>query len=231
MKYQNIFIDLDDTIWNFRTNSKIALEIIYDRYELSEYYPLFDEYYRVYSEKNTELWSLYHHNRISKETLIVERFRYPLQRVGAYNDKLVLQLNADYLSVLSEQGELVPPARELLDYLKSRSYRLHIISNGFKEVQFKKMKSAGIENYFEKIILSDEVGVNKPHPDIFRYALNKTGSSKNTSLMIGDNYDADILGAMRSGLDQVYFNPLQKQIPDEFPTYEVQTLSEIQDIL
>ena len=215
MKYQNIFIDLDDTIWNFRTNSKIALEIIYDRYGLSEYYPLFDEYYRVYSEKNTELWSLY----------------YPLQRVGAYNDKLVLQLNADYLSVLSEQGELVPQARELLDYLKSRSYRLHIISNGFKEVQFKKMKSAGIENYFEKIILSDEVGVNKPHPDIFRYALNKTGSSKNTSLMIGDNYDADILGAMRSGLDQVYFNPLQKQIPDEFPTYEVQTLSEIQDIL
>ena len=111
MKYQNIFIDLDDTIWNFRTNSKIALEIIYDRYGLSEYYPLFDEYYRVYSEKNTELWSLYHHNRISKETLIVERFRYPLQRVGAYNDKLVLQLNADYLSVLSEQGELVPQAR------------------------------------------------------------------------------------------------------------------------
>lgn len=82
------------------------------------------------------------------------------------------------------------------------------------------MKSAGIESYFEKIILSDEVGVNKPHPDIFRYALNKTGSSKNTSLMIGDNYDADILGAMRSGLDQVYFNPLQKQISDEFPTYE-----------
>lgn len=92
MKYQNIFVDLDDTIWDFRTNSKIALEIIYDRYGLSEYYPLFDEYYRVYSEKNTELWSLYHHNRISKETLIVERFRYPLQRVGAYNDKLVLQL-------------------------------------------------------------------------------------------------------------------------------------------
>lgn len=231
MKYQNIFVDLDDTIWDFRTNSKIALEIIYDRYGLSEYYPLFDEYYRVYSEKNTELWSLYHHNRISKETLIVERFRYPLQRVGAYNDKLVLQLNADYLSVLSVQGELVPQARELLDYLKSRSYRLHIISNGFKEVQFKKMKSAGIENYFEKIILSDEVGVNKPHPDIFRYALNKTGSSGETSLMIGDNYDADILGAMQSGLDQVYFNPFQKPISGELPTYEVRTLSEICNIL
>lgn len=231
MKYQNLFIDLDDTIWDFRANSKVALEIVYNRYGLNEYYPLFDEYYKVYSEKNTELWSLYHHGRISKDNLIAERFRYPLQRIGVHNDKLVSQLNTDYLSALSEQGLLVADAKELLDYLKSRSYRLHIISNGFKEVQFKKMRSAGIDGYFENVILSDEVGVNKPHPGIFKYALDKTGSSKDTSLMIGDNYDADILGAMQSGIDQIYYNPQQKRIPDELPTYEVMTLSEIFGIL
>lgn len=231
MKYQNLFIDLDDTIWDFRANSKVALEIVYNQYRLNEYYLLFDEYFRVYSEKNTELWSLYHHGRISKENLIVERFRYPLQRIGVHNDKLVSQLNTDYLAALSEQGLLVPDAKALLDYLKNRSYRLHIISNGFKEVQFKKMKSAGIDGYFEEVVLSDEVGVNKPHPDIFKYALNKAGSSNATSLMIGDNYDADIFGAMQSGIDQIYFNPQQKQIPDELPTYEVRTLSEIFGIL
>ncbi|WP_455496875.1 YjjG family noncanonical pyrimidine nucleotidase [Coprobacter sp.] len=231
MKYQNLFIDLDDTIWDFRANSKVALEIVYDQYGLNEYYPLFDEYYRIYSERNTELWSLYHHGRISKENLVAERFRYPLQRIGIHNDKLVSQLNTDYLSALSEQGLLVEGAKVLLDYLKGRSYRLHIISNGFKEVQFKKMKSAGIDSYFEEVVLSDEIGVNKPHPDIFKYALEKTSSSRDTSLMIGDNYDADILGAMRSGIDQIYFNPFQKHIPDEHPTYEVRILSEIHDIL
>ena len=108
---------------------------------------------------------------------------------------------------------------------------MHIISNGFKEVQFKKLESAGIASYFEKIILSDEVGVNKPHPDIFKYALNKTSATQNASLMIGDNYDADIWGAMQSGIDQIYFNPQRKPIPDKLPTYEVCTLAEIHDIL
>ncbi len=231
MKYQDIFIDLDDTVWDFHTNSEIALEVIYHRYELSRYYPSFNEYYKIYSEKNTELWNLYHHGRITKESLVIERFRYPLQRIGLYDNQLVSQLNTDYLSVLSEQKNLVPGAKSLLDYLKQRSYHLHIISNGFKEVQFKKLESAGIASYFEKIILSDEVGVNKPHPDIFKYALNKTSATQNASLMIGDNYDADIWGAMQSGIDQIYFNPQRKPIPDKLPTYEVCTLAEIHDIL
>lgn len=168
---------------------------------------------------------------LAKKILLQNVSGYPLQRIGIHNDKLVSQLNTDYLSALSEQGLLVEGAKVLLDYLKGRSYRLHIISNGFKEVQFKKMKSAGIDSYFEEVVLSDEIGVNKPHPDIFKYALEKTSSSRDTSLMIGDNYDADILGAMRSGIDQIYFNPFQKHIPDEHPTYEVRILSEIHDIL
>ena len=230
VRYESIFIDLDDTIWDFRTNSKVALHKVYDIHNLSQFYNTFEEYYSVYSEKNTELWNMYHHGRISKEDLMNERFRYPLQRLGVHDNGLAKTLDKDYLSILSTQKNVVPGTWELLDYL-SNKYSLAILSNGFEEVQYKKMRSSGIDHYFQEVILSDKVGVNKPHPDIFKYALNKMDTKPDRALMIGDNYDADILGAAKCGIAQIYYNPLKKEITESKPTHQVESLVEIINIL
>lgn len=229
-EYKTVFLDLDDTVWDFTTNSKISLEEIYRCYSLDRFYPTFDLYYKTYSEKNTELWNLYHHGRMTKEILVTERFRYPLQLVGVDDTELAKRLDKDYLSVLSRLPNLVMGARELLDYLVSK-YTLGIISNGFNETQYRKIDASGIGHYFSEIVLSDEIGINKPHPDIFKEALHRMSIEAADAIMIGDNYDADIRGAMHCGIDQIYFNPLSKPIEEEKPTYEVTSLLEVMKIL
>lgn len=236
---KHVFIDLDDTLWDFHTNSYRALEIVYRDLNINRYYSSSDEFYRIYSEKNTELWSLYHHGRITREQLMVERFRYPLQRVGVYNPLLVSQLNQAYLSALAEQAGLNFFARELLEYLSGR-YTITLLSNGFREVQYKKIANSGIERFFDNIVLSDEVGALKPAPEIFRHALRLYEAAPQQAVMIGDNFEADICGAARVGIAQIYYNPTDKPLPDDFtarpfpvatPTYMVNLLKEIVEIL
>ena len=249
---RHVFIDLDDTLWDFKRNSYGALKIAYDKFSLAGYYPSFDDFYRIYSEKNAELWNLYHHSRISREELIVERFRYPLQRIGVYDEKIIPKLNQTYLSALSEQIGLNFYARELLQYLSLR-YTLTVLSNGFREVQYRKLDNAGLRSFFDHIVLSDDVGFLKPHSGIFRHALALLSATPDSVVMIGDNYEADICGAARVGIKQIYFNPGNKPLlqtctsevpvnrayvgrtspnyPVACPTYQVSSLKEIVDIL
>lgn len=230
MVYKQIFIDLDDTLWDFRGNSKAALEMIYELFGIKRYYRLASEFVDVYMRRNNELWMLYHHGKIEKADLVVERFRYPLMRVGVCDQRLAADMNSSYLDILSRQDRLVPYAKELLDYLGSK-YPLSIISNGFTEVQFKKLSNTGISGYFDHVILSEQVGVTKPNPGIFKYALQRTGSDPSQTIMIGDNYDADITGAQSCGIAQLFFNPLRAETAGTPPSYEVQSLQEITLIL
>lgn len=228
--YKHVFLDFDDTIYDTRGNASIALHELYTHFNLDRYFDRFETFSEIYWKRNHEVWALYSEGKMTRQELIIERFLYPLRTVGAGSEEMALELNDWFLEATSNKSGLIEGARELLEYLKP-NYHIHMISNGFTEVQYKKMQSAGVTDYFEEVILSDAVGVNKPDPAIFEFALQKTGAAKEESIMIGDNFDTDIKGAIRSSIDQVFFNPQKEFIAPIRPTFEVRTLSEIQDIL
>ncbi|MBO7291539.1 MAG: YjjG family noncanonical pyrimidine nucleotidase [Bacteroidaceae bacterium] len=231
--HRNIFIDLDDTIWDFTANSHVSLEIMYRDLDIARIYPDYDAFSSAYYAKNSELWALYHHGKIEKDFLIIERYAHLLRTIGYIDidNRLAQRMNEYYLDTLALQTQLVPYAIELLDYLTRRGYNLYILSNGFIEVQHKKLQSAGIEDYFERMVLSDEIGINKPDRRLFDYALEVTHSQAADTLMIGDNYDADILGAMQAGWGQIYFDRNHRGITAPEPQHTVHSLKEVMDIL
>lgn len=231
MKYNSLFIDLDDTLWDTSANMKASLEEIYESYKLNKWFDSFEHFNSIYHPYNHHLWHQYHHGEIKKEYLTAERFRYPLSQVGVnLQTEDAQKMNADFLINTTLKTKLVPDAIELLEHLKPK-YKLYILSNGFQEVQYKKIKNSGLNSYFEKVILSDDIGYNKPHQKIYEYALKSTNSKKDTSLMIGDNFDTDITGARNFKMDQIYFrNGADYTISFE-PTYTVDSLLEIKEIL
>ncbi len=234
LRYKYLFIDLDDTIWDFRVNSMLALRQVYDEFKLEREIPDYERFRSRYVATNHELWELYHHNKVTKEFLIVERFARPFREEGSRlcdDVEFLSQLNTRYLNVLAEQKILVPGAIELLDYLTAKGYPLYILSNGFAEVQSRKLESGGIAHYFRRLILSDEIGVTKPDRRLFDYALQQIGAKPSEVLIVGDNYDADILGAMNAGWNAVYFNRDNLAISGVQPHYVVTSLGELKNIL
>ncbi|WP_294071881.1 YjjG family noncanonical pyrimidine nucleotidase [Proteiniphilum sp. UBA1028] len=230
MGYKNLFIDLDDTLWDIHLNGKECLEEIYRDYGYAAYYPRFLDYYNVYVPVNQRLWAMYRHGEIRKEELIVERFLAPVRAFGINDPDYAKKLSDDFLDRTTRKTRLIDGTIELLEYLKPR-YRMHILSNGFREVQYKKIENSGLKPYFDKIILSEDAGINKPHPDMFTYALKNTNSRRSQTVMIGDSWDADMVGAYQSRIAQIWFNPAD-EAPDGFePTHTVRTLAEIKDIL
>ena len=229
-KYKNLFIDLDDTLWDIHYNSKECLKEIYDDYGYKEYYESFDDYYNVYMPSNHHLWGLYREGKINKDELIVERFLVPVREFGIDDTEYAIKLSDDFLERTTLRTKLIDGTMDLLEYLRP-NYKMHILSNGFREVQYKKIENSGLSPYFDKIILSDEIGVNKPHVDFFNHALRTTSSHPSETLMIGDSWDADILGAYNSNIHQLWFNPEELQPVGFTPTYSVKTLKEIKEIL
>jgi putative hydrolase of the HAD superfamily len=179
---------------------------------------------------NLKLWDLYRKNEIDRQTLIFDRFNFVLKPMGITERKDVLAVNNDFLQRTTTKTRLIPGAIELLEYLHP-SYRLFILSNGFREVQYKKLKNSGLSPYIEKMILSEDASIQKPHKKIFDYALTNTNSRRKESLMIGDSWDADIAGAYHSHMDQIWLNPEQLPAEGFTPTYTVRALSEIHFIL
>lgn len=230
MAYKNLFIDLDDTLWDIHLNGKECLEEIYSDYGYHKYYPTFDDYYSVYMPSNHHLWGLYRQGKIRKDELIVERFLVPVREFGIDDAEYAKALSDDFLERTTRKTKLIDGTMELLEYLKPK-YRMHILSNGFREVQFKKIENSGLKPYFDKIILSEDAGINKPHPDIFTYALKNTNSRRNQTMMIGDSWEADIVGARNSRISQIWFNPAGLPAEEFEPTFTVRTLQEIKDIL
>lgn len=204
---KTVFVDLDDTIWWFTENSKLSLRHVFEIFGISDYCD-YDTFDYIYHEKNKELWQLYHYGKISKDYLVTERFRYVFERVGYPADMLdeaASEINAEYLNYLSTQPVAVPGAREMLSYL-SRKYDVNVLSNGFGGVQQRKLASSGLSKFIRKLVLSDDCGITKPLPGIFAYALEACGAVAESSIMIGDNYDADICGAKNVGWRTIFFN-------------------------
>ena len=231
--YKNIFIDLDNTLWDFQTNSKNVLSVLFFKYGLDKYFKDFDEYFKIYSEHNDYLWEQYAPNKINKDDLNKERFAYPLQYKGVKALDAAEGMQKDYLPLLSQQTVLMPNCIETLDYLKAKGYKLFLVSNGFVEIQHKKLSGAGLYKYFDKLFFSEEIKAHKPSKVFFDIAIKSTNSKKKESIIIGDNFLADIEGSKNAGLDQIWFCT-SGNIPTEMPfspTYIITQLNELRNIL
>ncbi len=204
---KHIFFDLDKTLWDFDTNSFLALKELYLKHELSAHgIPSIEEMVDIYYKINQKLWAEYAKNNISKETLRTERFNQTFEYFGIYNYQLAFQFGLDYVEISPQKNNLFPHAKEVLEYLYSK-YQLHIITNGFEEVQYIKLKSSGIINFFNAIITSEKAKAKKPDKIIFEYALNCTKALPENSIMIGDDLDVDIKGALNVKFRAIHFTP------------------------
>lgn len=199
----DIFFDLDHTLWDFDKNSALTFEKIFKMNQV--HLPIVD-FLAHYEPINLNYWKLFREEKIDKESLRYGRLFDTFEAIKmTVNDDLIHQLSEDYITYLTTYNHLFEGAIEILDYLESK-YNLHIITNGFHEVQHGKLKKANLQNYFKTVTNSELVGVKKPNPLIFNYALELAKTTKQNSIMIGDNYEADILGALNIGLDAICFN-------------------------
>ena len=232
MKYKDLFIDFDDTLYDTYGNAVIALRETFEAFHLERYYQDPQVFYDAYWAANIDLWKRYSKGEISRPFLIVERFRRPLSVGDGLNvtEQLCLEMSDKFLDFCSSKPGVVEGAHELMDYLRSRGYRMHMCSNGFHEVQYKKLAACGLRDYFNTIILSEDAGVNKPSPLYFDYALKMSEADKDATLMIGDNLQTDIEGAHNAGLDTILFNRWGVD-PSSVPTYVVDRLLDIKKIL
>ena len=235
MKYKDLFIDFDDTLYDTHGNAVIALSETFDYFHLDRYFEDPQVFYDAYWTANIDLWTQYAKGEITRDYLIVERFRRPLS-VGKgieVTKELCLEISDKFLDFCASKPGVIDGAHELMDYLKRKGYRMHMCSNGFHEVQYKKLDACSLHDYFNTIILSEVAGVNKPSKDYFDYALKVSGANRKTTLMIGDNLQSDILGALNAGLDAMLFNRWQvpsEELPQDL-TFVVDNLCDIMEIL
>ncbi len=235
MKYKDLFIDFDDTLYDTYGNSVIALRETFKDFHLERYFEDAKVFYDAYWAANIDLWTRYSKGEITRPYLIVERFRRPLSEGKGLEvtEQLCLEMSDVFLDHCSNKPGVIEGAHELMDYLKRKGYRMHMTSNGFHEVQYKKLAASGLTDYFDTIILSEDAGVNKPSPQYFDYALKVSGAEREHTLMIGDNLQTDIQGALNAGIDALLFNRWGVN-PDEAakrPTFVVDRLLEITQLL
>ncbi|WP_025743972.1 YjjG family noncanonical pyrimidine nucleotidase [Aquimarina pacifica] len=223
---QHIFFDLDHTLWDFDKNSLLAFQMLFDKFEVAID---IDDFLNIYQPINMNYWKLYREERVSKTDLrrgrLIETFK---SFKMSFSINIIDQMSDDYIDFLPLNNYLIDGAKDLLDYLRP-SYKLHIITNGFREVQNRKLVSSGIYEYFVTVTNSEDAGVKKPNPRIFEQALQKSGAQLANSIMIGDNYEADIMGAEAMGLETIFFNYHGEVLPIEYP--QVSKLKQIKTML
>ena len=229
-QYKSLFIDLDDTVYDFSAASRESFKESYDLLHYERYFNSFEQYMEIYEPYNLELWRIYGEGKITKAELNRRRYLHPLETVGVNDPQLAEEFCHNALGLIPTKDKLIDGAIELLEYLRPK-YCMYILSNGFKELQSHKMRTAGIDRYFDGLILSEDIGVNKPNRELYDYALQKSGSTVEESIMIGDMFDTDIAGAANIGMHQIYFNPKGKKGHPFAPTHEVTHLLQIKDIL
>lgn len=209
LKIRHLFFDLDHTLWDFERNSKICIRQIYDQQK--GIFPDnvdFDFFFQKFSTINSAMWNQLDLSQITHDYLRTFRFQKVLQALDIEIDqRFSLELNQILLDLLPHQHHLMDDAFDTLEVLAARDYKMHIISNGYQDIQIKKMKSGGIYHFFDQIITNDIAGARKPEKAIFDFALERANAKRENSIMIGDNLIADIEGARNAGLKTIYFNP------------------------
>jgi putative hydrolase of the HAD superfamily len=229
-RYKHLFFDLDHTIWDFDKNAEETLHELYLSHKLEQIgIHSADQFIEIYTKNNHQLWAEYHTGRISKEDLRKTRFLKTFTEMGVSPDLIPDCFENDYVTICPTKMNLFPYAHETLSYLHGK-YTLHIISNGFRESTEMKISNTGLARYFDKVFISEIIGVNKPDRAIFQHALDATNASVSESMMIGDSVEADIRGAQDFGIKAIYFNPGRKEKPEDID-HEITSLSELMSIL
>ncbi|RLJ34494.1 putative hydrolase of the HAD superfamily [Chryseobacterium sp. 7] len=207
MKMQHVFFDLDNTLWDHRRNAYLTIKDLFEKQEITSKYAIdFEEFHSVYHDINEELWEKIRDGIIGKEYLREHRFYDSFKHFGIDNKELALYFEENFLDNIVSHNELVEGAEDVLEYLKAKNYTLHIISNGFQEVTERKCTLSGIAPYFKTITSADAVGVRKPNPRIFEYSLGLSEAKKEESILIGDDWIADAMGAADFGMDAIFFD-------------------------
>lgn len=226
MQYEHIFFDLDRTLWDFETNSYQTLIELSEKYKLkekgiSDLEKFISDYYKI----NDLLWEEYRNGTVDKTTLRYQRFHRAFVQYEIDDVNLTTQFGDDYVYLSPLKTNLFPDTVEVLDYLSSK-YKLHIITNGFEEVQHVKLKNSKIKHFFSEIITSERAGYKKPDARIFDYSFSLTNSNATNSIMIGDSIEADIIGARNCGMHQVFFNNHNYEHQEDI-TFEIKNLKEL----
>ncbi|WP_160138018.1 YjjG family noncanonical pyrimidine nucleotidase [Chryseobacterium sp. c4a] len=207
MKMQHVFFDLDNTLWDHRRNAYLTIKDLFVKQEIASKYNIdFEAFHAVYHDINEELWEKIRDGIIGKEYLREHRFYDSFLHFGVDDKELANYFEENFLDNIVSHNELVEGAEDVLQYLKSKNYKLHIISNGFQEVTERKCTLSGIAHYFETITSADAVGVRKPNPKIFEYSLGLSEAKKEESIMIGDDWIADALGGRDFGMKAIFFD-------------------------
>ena len=231
MKIQHTFFDLDNTLWDHRRNAYLTIKTLFEKEEINLKYNIdFEDFHSVYHEINESLWEKIRDGIIDKEYLRKHRFYDTFKHFNVDDPELAMYFEEHFLDKILNHNELVEGAAYILEYLKSKNYTLHIISNGFKEVTERKCILSGIDTYFQTITSADAVGVRKPRPEIFEYSLGLSDAQKENSILIGDDWIADVVGAQNFGMDAIFFDVLNEN-PQQEGLKVVKHLLQIKDFL
>lgn len=231
MKYKHLFFDLDHTLWDFEKNSSESLQDIFHQLSLANHgVSSMENFVECFIRINTKLWDDFDRGRLPHAYIREKRFLMVFEELGIACPENHLEIGELYLHTLPSKKHLLQGAIETLDYARETGYRMHIVTNGFTEIQARKIASSGISHYFENIVTFENANAKKPDPGIFAYALDQANATHEECIMIGDNWIADIMGASEFGLDTVYYNPAGLKF-DQSPTYDIRRLEELMLIL
>jgi len=227
--YKHIFFDLDNTLWDYKSNMRETFSEVVRELNLSQVRERFDEFVTLFDKNNDKYWIEYRKGLISKEYLRRQRFLDSLEAIGIRNESIIPSMAELYHQRVSRKTNLFPGVRETLTYLKEK-YSLYIITNGFVEIQTNKLESSALSQYFKRIFMAEATGYQKPDKRFFYHALSSVNAKKTESIMVGDDLEADIIGAKDAGLDQVFFNPAG--VPHVVQTtYEIKSIEELRMLL
>lgn len=228
-KYKSIFFDLDHTLWDFETNSRETLIELHGQYQLEDHGINLPEFLSTFKKINAGLWNLYDTGQIKQDVIRLQRFHRIFQEFNVDKYDLSVQFSTDYVGKSPKKKNLLPHAKEVLDYLNP-NYPMHIITNGFSEIQSTKLSSSEILPYFQSIVTSELAGHKKPSKEIFEYALKQNNLQPHEVVMVGDNLITDMGGAKNALLDTIYFNPEKIQHTEQL-THEIASLAELKNLL
>jgi len=225
----SLFFDLDRTLWDFERNSQETLKGLFADCDLgAKGKGGFAAFNAIYQKENAQCWADYRAGRMEKEVLRSERFKRALQGFGIQDEGLAETMGWEYVKRGPHQRHLLPGSLEVLEALRGRGHDIHILTNGFSEVQHIKVENTGISNWIDALLTSEELGSLKPARSCFDAALKVTGASVQQAWMIGDDHEADVVGAHQAGWKSVHFDP-EGQHPEDTPADA--TVSHLRDLL